>query len=58
MNQRWRTLLLLCVIIALLPVAASAAPGDIYITGTADDPQEYKQLRIQTVDALDPLDAD
>jgi len=56
MKDRIRDLLLLGMVIALLIPAATAA--DIYITVTADDPTEYRGLRVATVDALDPLETD
>jgi len=52
MKDRIRDLLLLGMVIALLIPAATAA--DTYITVTADDPTEYRGLRVATVDALDP----
>ncbi|WP_214041468.1 hypothetical protein [Methanoculleus sp.] len=59
MSQRRSYLLpgILIALLFLLPAAAAAA-GGAYITGTADDAREYKQLCIRTVDALDPLDVD
>ena len=55
MNQRWRYLLLSIIALLLLPAAAAGA-GDVYITATVDDVKEYKNLRIESIDALDPLD--
>lgn len=55
MSQRWINLLPYLIIALLLPAAVAAA-GGAYITGVADDTKEYKHLRIQTVDTLDPMD--
>ena len=56
MSQR-RNYLLPSIIIALLILpAVAAAAGGVYITATVDDTQEYKNLRIDTIDLLDPLD--
>jgi|LSQX01.2.fsa_nt_gb hypothetical protein len=56
MKDLIKNLLLLGVVIALLIPAATAA--ETYITVTVDDAEEYRGLRIATVDALDPLDAE
>jgi uncharacterized protein (DUF2141 family) len=52
MKDLIKNLLLLGVVIALLIPAATAA--ETYITVTVDDAEEYRGLRIATVDALDP----
>ena len=56
MKDPIRDLLLLGMVIALLIPAAATA--DTYITVTADDPTEYRGLRVATVDALDPLETE
>lgn len=55
MSQKWSYVLPGIIIALLLLPAVAAAVGGPYITVTGDA-QEYKKLRIDTVDALDPLD--
>ncbi|MGB4052662.1 MAG: hypothetical protein WBK56_10490 [Methanoculleus sp.] len=50
--------LLLGVVVSLLFSVAAAVDAEAYITMTIDDAVEYRGLRIATVDALDPLDAE
>jgi len=55
MSQKWSYVLPGIIIALLLLPAVAAAVGGPYITVTGDA-QEYKKLRIDRVDALDPLD--